>query len=581
MNRDFSRLAALLLCAGLLGAAAPSARGLDATVIAGDPAFFDPMAAEMKRTLARLNMEKLGLPYFAAYTVRDTRRIEVSASFGALRDYEDNRYRRVKVDLRVGSAQFDNTHYIPKDTWHYAPVTDGLVIENDNDALRFDLWSVTDRTYKQAMETLSKKKAYKQSRLIKEELPDLSADPAVVSVGPITEPPFDRPAWEEAVRKLSAVFKDYPAVQESRVFLYWTQQHVYFLDSQERTSQRDAHDVEFSIEASAQAADGMKLSDRRRVIRKVPSSLPPFEELRAEAVTLAKDLTALAAAPAWEATYTGPVLFEGPAAGEFFDQLLARNVSFPRSLWLEEEERMKEYFYSGAFAGRLGLRVVSPFLSVYDDPAMDVFGGTPLIGHYTTDDQGMRAQKVDLIKDGILKDLLMSREPVKERKVSNGHGRGGSEEHATAHIGNLFIEASKTADPKALKEELIRQAKGYGLDYGIIVRRMGDESKRGDTDALAAPLLVYKVAVKDGREELVRNAQFMNVTTRALRDIALASKTRRVHNYYQLGPYRFSRGEVPASIIHPDILVAEMELKKSEEKPEKPPVLGHPFFTRK
>ena len=109
---------------------------------------------------------------------------------------------------------------------------------------------------------------------------------------------------------------------------------------------------------------------------------------------------------------------------------------------------------------------------------------------------------------------------------------------------------------------------------------MGDESGRGDNDALAAPLLVYKARVQDGGEELYRNAQFMNVTSRALRDIALASKTRRVHNYYQLGPYRFSRGEVPASIIHPDLLVAEMELKKTEEKPEKPPVRGHPYFAK-
>ena len=126
------------------------------------------------------------------------------------------------------------------------------------------------------------------------------------------------------------------------------------------------------------------------------------------------------------------------------------------------------------------------------------------------------------------------REPVKERKASNGHGRGGSQEAATAHIGNLVIEAAKTSDSAGLKEELIRQAKAFGLSYGIIIRRMGDESGRGDNDALAAPLLVYKARVQDGGEELYRNAQFMNVTSRALRDIALASKTQRVHNYYQL-----------------------------------------------
>ncbi|MFA6318518.1 MAG: metallopeptidase TldD-related protein [Elusimicrobiota bacterium] len=580
MTRDIRRTPLLLLAAAAL-LSAPAAAALDITVAAGDPAIFGPMGDEMKRTLARLQMQKLGLPYFLAYTVRDTRRFEISASFGALKESDDSRYRRVSLDLRVGDAAFDNTHYIPKDTWHYAPVTDSLVIENDYDALRFDLWSVTDRTYKQALETLSKKRAYKNSRLIKGELPDLSKDDAVTAIEPLTEPSFDRARWEEAVRRLSAVFKAYPAVQSSQVGIYWTQEHVFFLDSQGRETQRNAHDVEISIEASAQAPDGMKLSDRRRVIRKTPAELPPYEALAAEAAGLAKDLTALAAAPLWEETYTGPVLFEGQAAGEFFDQLLARNISFPRSLWLEEEERMKEYFHSGAFSSRLGLRVVAPSLSVFDDPGVASFEGTPLIGHYKTDDQGMRARKVELIKAGILKDLLMSREPVKERSASNGHGRGGSGEVPTARIGSLFIESEKTADAERLKEELIRQAKAFGLDHGLIIRRMAGEHFRGDAEALAAPKLVYKVSVKNGKEELYRNSQFMNVTPRALRDIALAGKSRRVHNYYQLGPYRFSRGEVPASIVHPDILVAEMELKKTEEKPEKPPLLEHPFFSKK
>ena len=105
----------------------------------GKPAVFGPMSDEMKRTLDRLNMENLGLPYFLAYTVRDTRRVEVSASFGALKEFDDSRYRRVSLDLRVGSSLFDNTHYIPKDTWNYAPALDSLVLENDYDALRYDL----------------------------------------------------------------------------------------------------------------------------------------------------------------------------------------------------------------------------------------------------------------------------------------------------------------------------------------------------------------------------------------------------------------------------------------------------------
>ncbi|MBI5209576.1 MAG: hypothetical protein HY927_06330 [Elusimicrobia bacterium] len=567
-----------LLLTGLLALPAPgvSGEGVDP----GSPVLLKAMKDELKRTMARLDMGGLGTPYFVSYTARDVRRIEVEGSFGAIKDFQDERSRRLKVDLRVGNASFDNTHYVERGGWRFGPDTESIVVDDDYDALRFDLWSATDRVYKEAHETLSKKKAYKQRRLIKEELPDLSADPADTSLTNPTVLSFDRAAWEENIRKLSAVFKAYPVVQRSEVSLFWTQQHLYVTDSQSRDVVKDSHDVEVYMEASAQAPDGMKLSDRRRVIRQDPASLPPYEALEAEAQALAKDLTALAAAPNWEDPYTGPVLLQGQAAGQFFDQLLARNLSFPRSLWLEDEERMKPDFHSGSFASRLGLRVVSPILSVYDDPTLREFGGTPLAGYYKVDDEGIRARKVDLIERGTLKDLLMGRSPVKERNLSNGHGRGAFEEFPTAHIGNLVIKADKTAGDAELKEELLKAAKAFGLDYGVVIRRIFDEAKRGENDMLAAPALVYKVYVKDGREELLRNAQFTSVTLRALRDIALAGSAEHVFNYYQLGPYRYARGEVAASIVHPDVLVAELELKRSEEKPDKPPVLGHPYFSK-
>ncbi len=77
-------------------------------------------------------------------------------------------------------------------------------------------------------------------------------------------------------------------------------------------------------------------------------------------------------------------------------QLLARNVSFSRAPWAEEKHYEK-YFHSGSFAGRLGLRVVSPILSVVDDPSLKAFEGTPLVGHYKVDDEGIPAQRVLLI----------------------------------------------------------------------------------------------------------------------------------------------------------------------------------------
>ena len=95
--------------------------------------------------------------------------------------------------------------------------------------------------------------------------------------------------------------------------------------------------------------------------------------------------------------------------------------------------------------------------------------------------------------------------------------------------------------------------------------------QRGRKNALTAPLLVYKV-YPDGKEEPVRSLVFSNVTVRVLRDILQTSDKQYVYNYLIGNNY-----EMPASIVCPAILVEEMELKKSEEKIKKPPILPSPL----
>ena len=46
-----------------------------------------------------------------------------------------------------------------------------------------------------------------------------------------------------------------------------------------------------------------------------------------------------------------------------------------------------------------------------------------LAGHFTHDDEGVAAQRVDLVVNGKLKGMLTSRVPTKAFAGSNGHGR--------------------------------------------------------------------------------------------------------------------------------------------------------------
>ena len=75
------------------------------------------------------------------------------------------------------------------------------------------------------------------------------------------------------------------------------------------------------------------------------------------------------------------------------------------------------------WTGKVDVRVLPPTVTLIDDPSAKDYKGTPLIGSYTIDEQGVPAEKVTIVEDGKLKNLLMSRQPGPDSDKSNGHGR--------------------------------------------------------------------------------------------------------------------------------------------------------------
>ena len=532
------------------------------------------LSDELERSVKELRLPGLAAPYFVAYTVLEGQRLEIDAEFGGIEEPREGATRLVQVELRVGSREFDDSHFVSAQGAYRQPTTI-LPSEDDYDALRNELWSITDRAYKDALERMARKTVYRDSNHIREVLPDLSEEPVASSRETSEAGPPDRRAWERVLRRVSAVFRRFPDVRTSSLDFAWRAQHLYYVDSEGRSYVKPAHWIELSMRAETQAEDGMKQVDDRQMLWTAPDAVPKAETLEAAAERLAQDVVALARAPKLE-SYVGPVLLEGPAAGEFFAQLLANGLAHPRELWVEQEWNERLY-RPGALTGRLGLRVISPLFDVVDDPTLAEFEGEPLLGHYGVDEEGIPPRRVELVEHGILRDLLMSRAPVKERPQSNGHGRGGFYAPAAAVIGNLFVRPETTMPLADLKQRLRDEARAFGLDHGLLVRRLVEERRRGQDELLGAPVLVYAVDVATGTETLLRDARFQGVTLRALRDIVAASDSLQVYNLGKSGPFRGSAATA-ASIVHPSVLLSEMELVKSDEKPSRAPYLPHPHF---
>lgn len=530
--------------------------------------------AELARSRARLAVGD-ARPYHIAYRLLDQRRVIVEAQFGALKASTEQRKRYAAADVRVGSPAFDNSNFVGSDGGGHAPFTIEVPFEDEGPGVRHALWWLTDSAFKSAVQRFSQKDAYRRSKEAEDDLPDLT--PAAVSALDFKEDlrPLSVAGAEALARRVSAAFRRAPDLHGCRVGVFMFDNVARFMDGEGRRARRDAGDYEVVLDAWTQAADGAPLAEQRRFPARRPQDIPPAAVLEAEAAAMAASLSARRAARRLEDPYVGPVLFEGQAAGEFFNQLLARGLAAPREMQLEDEGLLETY-RPARLGRRLGLRVTSPLLSAHDDPVAAEFEGTALSGRTLFDDEGVPALPVALVEKGVLKDLYVGRAAVEGRAGSNGHSRSALENLPTPRAANLFVSADPALPRAALKAELLRRAKEAGLTWAVAVRQLGEEGAQRPGSLLAPPVRAFRVGL-DGAEEPLEGAVFDAVTLRALRDVAAASAERRVHNHYQRGPYGLEEDDVHAAIVHPDVVVSEMELVPDEREPDRLPRLKSPL----
>ncbi len=562
---------------------------------------------EMNRSMEELQLKDMEKPYYIEYAVEDAETFVIKAVFGAIVESDNDRSRLLRVGLRVGSYDLDNSAFAggssPYSMIGGRPAQ--LVLEDDYEALRHDIWLTTDRAYKQALEQLAAKRSFIKTKVQPEEIPDFSREEATKTIAPKRLLTFDQKKWKETLRSLSAIFREFPVIYDSSISLNVRFSYKYFINSEGTVSHQPANLVSLYVRAATQASDGMGLKHFVPYYGISLEQLPPEKEMAASIRKMAEELTALTSAPVLE-KYLGPVLVTGQAASELFAQVLAPQLS-GQPPPLMEQQQMAAMMTESKLAARLNRRVLPSFFTVVDDPTQETYEKNELIGSYKVDDQGVPARPVTVIERGILKTLLMSRRPSKEISKSNGHGRAMQIGSPSVQIGNLFVQATEGKSIAELKQELIDLCQDQGLSYGLLIKKLDNPSITGREFSLSSfsmrggpqqelvttPILVYKVFVEDGREELVRGVTVAEMSVRMLRDIVAVGKDYYVNNKLTAGggimglffSYAFRFGEagalgIPTTVIAPSVLFEEVELKKPGGAQQKPAFLKHPFFKK-
>jgi hypothetical protein len=585
-----------LLFAAAAGLAALVSLGALGVLGAQDPPpdlIFQAMRDEIDRA-RKLSLPNLEAPYFIEYTIDEEESFSVSATLGGLLSRRQQRFRSPDVHIRVGDYQFDNSNYLGSGFGGGSRYDlQRFPLEDSYPLLRRYLWLMADSAYKSAVETISRKRAAMRNMQQSEQLNDFAHAAPVKSLRPLKRLTVDEEQWASRVRSLSAIFTQYPDIRNSDVELSASEGGLRLANS-EGTEVREPEGVAYlRVRALAQAADGMSLRDAITFHAVDAAHLPGDAGLRIGIAELAENVVALAKAPRGE-DYSGPVLFEGQAGAQIFAEVLGRNFVLSRRP--VSEGGRGGAVQNSELDGRIGARVLPETFDVVDDPTQKEWRGRALFGSYTVDREGVAPKPLRLVEKGVLKNYLLTRQPVRGYEGSNGHARlPGSFGAAAAGIGNLFVSTSEPLPIAELKKKLIELCRARNKPYGIIVRKMDFPSTGGMEELrsmmrgqqggrpVSQPVLVYKLYA-DGREELVRGLRFRGFNVRSLKDILAAGDDVAAFEYMDNGlPLALVGGAgftTEACVVAPSVLIDDLELHPVEDELPKLPVVPAPDMTR-
>jgi len=557
-------LAVQLACTPFVAGAAGNSKTAPVATASSDPVL-NAMQTELSRATTELGKQEQP-PYYLSYTVYDQNYVVLVGSYGSLVTDAVAQRRFADVNMRVGLPELDNTHGQSRPTG----VTSGsLPLGNDQEAIARVLWELTDREYKRAVPALLNVRTNTAVRAEEEDKsPDFSKEKPQTHRGSATNPPFDRAAWEGEIKRLSGVFRKFPEVYFASVIIQVQNSNSRMVSNEGTTIVSPSSSTRMVIEAQTRAEDGMDLLRVETFQAPSAKELPSETELTGKIEKMAADLSALRKAPVAE-PYDGPALLSGRAAAVFFHEVLGHRL---------EGHRQKDEEEGQTFTKKIGQEVLPKFLSVVDDPTVHEIAGVKLAGAYDYDNEGSPAQHVDVIKDGVLKNFLMSRMPIKDFAQSNGHGRNQPGLMPTGRQGNLIVTSSQTVPDAQMREKLIEEVKKQGKPYGLYF----DDIQGGFTLTTrqlpqafqVLPVIVYKIYADGRPDELVRGVDIVGTPLAALTRILMTGDQPHVFN----GVCGAESGQVPVAAVAPSMLFSELEVQKRAHEHERPPLLPPPGF---
>ena len=547
---------------------------------------FSPMAKSASDSLLVILQEELDRemeilskeeepPYFMSFRVDDINVIELSANFGSLISKNNSKHRVFTPQIRIGNYKFDNTHVFDDDMGYGYSQGAGyssIPFDDDEKAIKYVIWKAVDESYKSSLQAFTSMK-----NRMSEEQNDSVDDFAKVEPSVYFEPAYsskdievDEDLLIQKIKEYSKHFKKDESILSGQVFLRYQVNRKYYLTTEGSSIVQNRLLTQLQFMAVVRNKEGHAIPQHISLVAEHPNNIlvdsAIYKQIDEMLVLLAK----LKEAKPAEA-YAGPAILSAEASGVFFHEIFGHRV---------EGHRLEKAYDGQTFTDKVGEKVLPKEFSVVCDPTRTEFNNKNLIGSYMYDDEGVMAEKVELVNKGQLRGFLMSRQPTSKFPIPNGHSRAQPGNVPVSRQSNLIVSASKTYSDKELRKKLISECKKQNKEYGYFFKKViggFTVTDRFNPNVFnIMPSEVYRVYTDGRPDELVVGVELIGTPLTMFSNIANAGEKQGVFS----GFCGAESGYIPVTAIAPSLFVRKIETQKGMEIKTEVPLLPSPTINK-
>lgn len=484
---------------------------------------------------------------FVGIRVNDRKYAKLKSVLGISENKENSRKQVYGIDIKIGSRQSLNYQY------GFVRKFDAVKFTNVDNSLQT---SISEELEKYFSFLKKGRKGFSKDTLGNV----ISLNDVSYYSGPLPEKHYEEPLdnddldttkWQSLLNEVTNKYRTEKNVIDASASLTCEMLRRYLVTSDGGEIVDNDRNYEICLSLKISKSEGQNKILNKWYRAKCLNELPTKKMMMKDADEMLRILNGLCVAPEFE-SYEGPILLGGKAACVFMHEIIGHHL---------------ESGYRGGVFKTIGTQIFPDFVQITDDPTTVDYRGISLMGHYKYDDEGIPAQAVTCINNGVLQSMLTCRTPFYAGSVSNGHGRGVFNGDANARQSNFFVSTSKPVSESRIRKMFVKELKRQNLEYGIYIPELEGGSNGWDSansllwktlnktlslygDFYVQFSYAYKVYADGRPDELVNGAQVYSFREAVYKAITAMGAESEVFN----GICSSSSGSVPVSLIAPKTL---------------------------